>query len=71
MVIPREAIVGSLQNPSVYIVKDSTVTLQKIKAGAVINGDVTILEGLQNGQKVVTKGIINLTNGTKVKITNN
>jgi len=71
MVIPREAIVGSLQNPSVYIVKDSTVTLQKIKAGAVINGDVTILEGLQNGQKVVTKGIINLTDGTKVKITNN
>lgn len=71
MVIPREAIVGSLQNPSVYIVKDSTVTLQKIKVGAVINGDVTILEGLQNGEKVVTKGIINLMNGTKVKITNN
>jgi RND family efflux transporter MFP subunit len=69
--IPREAIVGSLQNPSVYIVKDSTVLLQKIKVGAVINGDVAILEGLKNGEKVVTKGIINLTNGTKVKITNN
>lgn len=69
--IPREAIVGSLQNPSVYIVKDSTVALQKIKVGSVINGDVAVLEGLQNGQQVVTKGIINLTNGTKVKITNN
>ena len=69
--IPREAIVGSLQNPSVYIVKDSTVTLQKIKVGAVINGDVAVLDGLQNGQQVVTKGIINLTDGTKVKITNN
>ncbi|MEP2057484.1 MAG: efflux RND transporter periplasmic adaptor subunit [Maribacter litoralis] len=70
-VIPRETIVGSLQNPSVYIVKDSTVKLQKIKVGAVINGDVIILEGLKNGQQVVTKGIINLTDGTKVKITNN
>lgn len=70
LVIPREAIVGSLQNPSVYIVKDSTVTLKKIKVGAVINGDVAILEGLERGQQVVTKGIINLTNGTKVKITN-
>lgn len=69
--IPREAIVGSLQNPSVYTVKDSTVTLQKIKIGAVINGDVAVLEGLQNGIKVVTKGIINLADGTKVKITNN
>lgn len=71
MVIPREAIVGSIQNPAVYIVKDSTVTLQKIKVGAVINGDVVILEGLQNGQQIVTKGIINLTEGTKIKITNN
>lgn len=71
MVIPREAIVGSLQNPAVYLLNDSTVTLQKIKVGAVINGDVAVLEGLQNGQQVVTKGIINLTNGTKVKITNN
>jgi RND family efflux transporter MFP subunit len=68
--IPREAIVGSLQNPSVYIVKDSTVTLKIIKVGAVVNGDVAILEGLETGQQVVTKGIINLTNGTKVTITN-
>lgn len=71
MVIPREAIVGSLQNPSVYVVKDSTVTLQKIKAGAVINGNVVVLDGLQNGQKIVTKGIINLTEGTKIKTINN
>ncbi|MCM4157711.1 efflux RND transporter periplasmic adaptor subunit [Gramella sp. AN32] len=71
MVIPREAIVGSLQNPSVYIVKDSTVTLQKINAGAVIDGDVVVLDGLQNGQQIVTKGIINLTEGTKIKIINN
>ena len=71
MFIPRESIVGSLQNPQVYIVQDSTVTLKKIKAGAVIDGNVAVLEGLQNGQVVVTKGIINLTEGTKVKITNN
>lgn len=71
MFIPREAIVGSLQNPSVYIVKDSIVTLKKIKAGTVINGSVTVLEGLQDGEEVVTKGIINLTEGTKIKITNN
>jgi len=71
MVIPREAIVGSLQNPQVYVVKDSTVMLKKIKAGAVINGDVVVLEGLENGQQIVTKGIINLTDGTKIKITNN
>lgn len=70
MVVPREAIVGSLQNPSVYLVKDSTVTPRKIKVGSVINGNVVIFDGLQNGQQIVTKGIINLTEGTKIKITN-
>lgn len=71
MVIPREAIVGSLQNPQVYVVQDSTVSLKKIKVGAVVDGNVIILEGLQNGQQIVTKGIINLTEGTKIKIINN
>lgn len=70
MVIPRESIVGSLQNPSVYIVNNNTVMLQKIKAGSVIDGQVIVLEGLKNGQQVVSKGIINLTNGSKIKITN-
>jgi membrane fusion protein (multidrug efflux system) len=71
MVIPREAIVGSLQNPQVYVVENNAVSLKKIKAGAVIDGDVTVLKGLQNGQEIVTKGIINLAEGTKIKITNN
>lgn len=71
MVIPREAIVGSLQNPQVYVVNNNAVSLKKIKAGAVIDGDVVVLEGLKNGQQIVTKGIINLTEGTKIKITNN
>jgi membrane fusion protein (multidrug efflux system) len=70
MVIPREAIVGSLQNPSVYVVKNNVVRLQKIGAGAVINGDVVVLSGLNNGEQIVTKGIINLKDGTKIKITN-
>jgi membrane fusion protein, multidrug efflux system len=70
MVIPREAIVGSLQNPAVYVVNGNEVNLQKIKIGAVINGEVIVLDGLENDQMIVTKGIINLTEGTKVKIIN-
>jgi len=69
--IPREAIVGSLQNPSVYIIENDTAQLKKIEVGAVVDGDVIVLSGLNGGEQVVTKGIINLTNNTLVAITNN
>uniref|UniRef100_UPI0040483091 efflux RND transporter periplasmic adaptor subunit n=1 Tax=Mariniflexile sp. TaxID=1979402 RepID=UPI0040483091 len=69
-VIPREAIVGSIQSPSVYVVENNKAILKKIETGAVIGGDVVILSGLNKGEQVVTKGIINLTNNTEVKITN-
>jgi len=69
LVIPRESIAGSLQNPQVYIVKDFIAQLKEIKTGSTINGHVVVLSGLQEGDQVVTKGIINLKNNTKVKIT--
>lgn len=68
--IPRNAIVGSLQTPKVYVIRDSVARLQEIKTGSVINNKVVVLEGLAVGTQVVTKGIINLTDGTKVKISN-
>ncbi|PKA81938.1 RND family efflux transporter MFP subunit [Ulvibacter sp. MAR_2010_11] len=69
LVIPRESIAGSLQNPQIYIVKDNVAFLTTIKTGATINGDVVVLSGLSAGDLVVTKGIINLKDNTKVKIT--
>ncbi|CAH8285671.1 RND family efflux transporter MFP subunit [Mariniflexile fucanivorans] len=69
-IIPREAIVGSLQSPSVYVIENNKAKLKKIETGAVIDGDVVILAGLSKGEQVVTKGIINLTDNTLVKITN-
>jgi len=69
--IPRQAIVGSLQNPSVYVIENEKAQLKKIEVGAVIDGNVVVLSGLNNGEKVVTKGIINLTNNTLVTVTNN
>ena len=69
--IPRQAIVGSLQNPSVFVIENEKAKLKKIEVGAVIDGNVVVLSGLKDGEQVVTKGIINLTNNTLVTITNN
>jgi membrane fusion protein (multidrug efflux system) len=66
LLLPREAIVGSLQSASVYVVKNDIARLRKIKIGTVTQEQVEIVEGLKGGEKVVRSGQINLQDGTKV-----
>ena len=66
LLLPREAIVGSLQDPSVFVVENNIARLKKIQIGTVTQGQVEVLEGLSTGQKVVQSGQINLRDGLKV-----
>ncbi|MBC5991242.1 efflux RND transporter periplasmic adaptor subunit [Pontibacter cellulosilyticus] len=66
--LPREAIVGSIQNPSVYVVKDGVATVRKVKVGTVTQNKVEVLAGVQPGEKVVQSGQINLREGSKVSV---
>jgi len=66
LLLPREAIVGSLQDPSVYVVENNIARLKKVKIGTVTQGQVEVVEGLATGQKVVQSGQINLRDGLKV-----
>lgn len=66
LLIPREAIVGSIQNPSVYVVKDSIANLTEVKIGTVTQNQVEILSGVKAGEKIVQSGQINLRDGIKV-----
>ncbi len=65
-VIPRNAFVGSVNSNQVFTVKDSVAKLTKIVAGRVFGDQVEVLDGLQDGEIVVTSGQINLTDGTKI-----
>jgi multidrug efflux pump subunit AcrA (membrane-fusion protein) len=69
--IPREALVGSVKNAQVYVVNDdNTARLRKVTIGS-DNGDyLEVLEGLKEGERVVTTGQINLTDSTRVNIIN-
>ena len=66
LLLPREAIVGSLQAPSVYVVQNNIARLKQIKIGTVTQEQVEIVEGLSAGEKVVRSGQINLQDGTRV-----
>jgi membrane fusion protein, multidrug efflux system len=68
LVIPREALVESTRNASVYIVSDSVVHRKAIQAGKELNGNIQVIEGLRTGDVVVTSGQINLKEGTPVRI---
>lgn len=64
--IPRNAFVGGVGNNQVFVVKDSTARLTKVVSGRILGEEVEILEGLNEGEVVVTSGQINLQDGTKV-----
>lgn len=66
LLIPREAIVGSLQNPSVYVVQDSLASLRQVVIGTVTQDQVEVIKGVEADETIVQSGQINLRDGVKV-----
>lgn len=67
--IPREALVGSIREAQVYVVNNNnTAQLRPIAIGADYGTSLEVIKGLNEGEKVVTTGQINLTNNTPVAI---
>ena len=65
--IPRTAFVGSVASGQVFVVSDSsTAKLLSVTAGRVVGDKVEILDGLSEGDKVITSGQINLSDGSRV-----
>jgi membrane fusion protein, multidrug efflux system len=70
LVIPRNAIAGSLKNPEIFLIKGDSVSLQKIIVTPLNDKYVIANTGLRNGDIVVTSGQISLVNGSKIKLNN-
>jgi len=70
LMIPRDAIVSSVKDPSVYVVNGNLVKLIKITTGRSFNSNLEVIGGLAKGDIVVTNGQINLTDGSKVSVIN-
>ena len=66
--IPRKAFVGSVSSNQVFVVTDNIATLKKIVTGRIFGDQVEVLDGLTDGDVVVTSGQINLSDNTKVSI---
>ena len=66
--IPLASIYQQGDVPGVWVVSNNSVTLRFIKIGAFADGKVQVLEGLQNGDVIVTAGVHKLKEGQEVRI---
>ncbi len=65
--VPRTAFVGSVSSNKVYILEaGNTARERKVIAGRVNGDNVEVLEGLKEGETVITSGQINLVDGARV-----
>lgn len=69
LVIPYKAVVEQLGEYFVYVPGDSSkVSQRKVVLGKALGADIIVKDGLKQGEKVVTQGVQNLREGSKVTI---
>ena len=67
--VPELAVVGEGDSRFVYVVgPDGTAKRRQVRTGLRQEGRIEVLEGLQPGQKVVTEGVVKVSEGMKVRL---
>ena len=66
--VPELAIVGEGDASFVYTVEGDTAKRVKVTTGIRQDGLVEILSGLQPGQRIVTEGVVKLSDGQKIRL---
>jgi membrane fusion protein (multidrug efflux system) len=68
LVVPREALLEDDSEPSVFVARDGKAVRVPVRVGARSGGVVEILEGVADGDAVVTVGAATLRDGAKVQV---
>ena len=67
-IVPRNAFVGSVSSNQIFVIENGNAKLKKVTAGRILGDKVEILDGLSDGETVITTGQINLQDGSKVEV---
>ena len=70
LIIPRQALVGSVKEPKVYVVENNKSILKPIIISRMIGEHIEVASGINVGELVVINGQLNLKNNSQVKIIN-
>ncbi|HCV42423.1 MAG TPA: efflux RND transporter periplasmic adaptor subunit, partial [Bacteroidetes bacterium] len=66
--IPRQALVGSLKNPQVFILEQQIARVRAIVVGGETGTELGIVSGLRDGDVVVVNGQNNLKDSMSVEV---
>ncbi|MDN3669377.1 efflux RND transporter periplasmic adaptor subunit [Echinicola jeungdonensis] len=66
ILIDRKALVNGVKNPEVYVLEDGKAVLKPVKLAPMGEDKLVLLDGLKEGEKLVTSGLINLRDGMPV-----
>jgi len=69
-VIPRNALVGSMKDPKVYVMHENKAVLKSISIDQVNGDQIKVLEGISEGEQLIVAGLFNLRDGVLVKVIN-
>ena len=68
IIISSSAIVGSENQPKVYLIKNGKAIIQNIVISKKIQNKSVVSSGLKTGDVIVTNGFINLFDGANVTV---
>lgn len=70
LVVPRSALVGDDKDASLFVVEADVAKRRKVKLGYADGGQVEVVDGIAEGEQVVTLGQAALRDGAKVQVIN-
>ncbi len=68
LLVPRDALIGSIKNPQVFVIQNGIAKIRDIVVGSTYNNSLEVLSGLNEGEKVVVNGQNNLADNYKVMV---
>lgn len=68
LVIPNKAVTEQMGEYFVYVAQDTIAHQQKIKTGPKVKGDIVVLSGIKEGDKIITEGLQKLRDGAHITL---
>lgn len=65
--VPRSAFVGSINSNKVFVFEGNKAKERQVVPGRIFGDRVEVLEGIKEGELIITSGQINLVDGTEVQ----
>ncbi|MBQ0077672.1 MAG: efflux RND transporter periplasmic adaptor subunit [Bacteroidales bacterium] len=70
ILVPRKAVVGSVLSANVYVAENGKAVKRDVTLGEMFGDKIEILSGLEEGEKVIVAGLMNVSDGVSIRVVN-